>query len=333
MKGKARIIGTGAYLPKRILTNSDLEKLVDTSDEWIVTRTGMKERRIASDDEYSSNMGAEAAKNAIEMSGLSAEDIDFIIVATLTPDYAFPSTGCIIQNLLTTKTIPALDIEAGCTGYIYALSIAKAYIEAGIYNNILVIASDKISTIVDYSDRSTCVLFGDGAASCVVSNKGKGLFIRGVTLGSDGSQGELLMLPAGGSRNPTSIETVKQGKHFIHMAGNEVFKHAVRRMEYSSKECLKQVGLKEDDISWLIPHQANIRIIDAIAKRFKNLSQDRVFKKVVEKFGNTSAATVGISLDILNREGKIKTNENVLLTAFGSGLTWGSAIITEGDDG
>jgi len=322
---KARIIGTGAYLPKRVLTNSDLEKMVDTSDEWIVSRTGMRERRIAAEDEFTSDMGIKAAKAAIAKANIDPNSIDLILVATLTPDYTFPSTACLIQSALGIEAA-AVDIQAACSGYIYGLSMAKAFVESGLYSNILIIAAEKLSSIVDYEDRSTSILFGDGASACVVSDQGKGLVIRNVILGADGDQADILKMPAGGSRNPTSQETVNQKMHFIKMGGREVFKHAVRRMETSSKECIDRAGLKEEDISWLIPHQANIRIIDAIAKRFQ-VPNERVFI-TVDKYGNTSASSVGIALDELLEEKTVASGDNILLTAFGAGLTWGSTVLT-----
>lgn len=325
---KAKIIGTGSYVPEKVLTNSDLEKMVETSDEWIVTRTGIRERRLARPDEYTSDMGFEAAKKAIEDAKIQPNDIDCILVATLTPDYIFPSTACLIQKQLGIENAPAFDMQAACSGYVYALAIAKAFVEQGMYKNILLIASEKLSSIVNYKDRSTCVLFGDGASACVVSAASSGLWIRGVSLGADGSLSQLLILPGGGCKNPPSHETVDKEMHYLKMEGNEVFKHAVRRMESASKECMESVGLQETDISWLLPHQANERIIDAIAKRFKHLPNDRVYKKIVHYFGNTSASSIGIALDYLRKEQKILSKENILLTVFGAGLTWGSAILT-----
>jgi len=324
---QAIIIGTGSYLPERVLSNSDLEKLVDTNDEWIVTRTGIKERRIAAPDESASDMGIKAAQKAIEKAKIDPKKIDLVLVATLSSDHTFPSTACIIQSKLKLEA-PAMDIQAACSGFIYGLSLAKAYIQAGLYQNILFIATEKLSSIVDYEDRGTCILFGDGAAACVVSNHGPGLTIRDVVLGADGDQTEILMMPAGGSRLPTTKETVESKLHYIKMEGKEVFKHAVRRMESSSKECLEKAGLKESDISWLVPHQANIRIIEAIAKRFE-VPQDRVFI-TIDKYGNTSASAVGIALDELLNQKTIAPGENLLLTAFGAGLTWGSTVLTYG---
>jgi len=329
MNSKAKIIGTGSYLPERVLTNRDLERMVETTDEWIVSRTGMRERRIAGPDEYSSTMGAAASLAAMADAGISALEIDFIIVASLTPDYIFPSTACLIQQQIGAKSASAVDIQAACTGYLYALSMAKAFVESGMYKNILVVAPDKLSSITNYKDRSTCILFGDGAAACVVSLKGragKSLTIENVRLGADGEQAELLIQLGGGCRNPASAESVAKDLHYIKMSGNEVFKHAVRRMESVSKECMELAEVHEKEIAWVIPHQANIRIIDAIAKRFEHLPAERVFK-TVEKYGNTSASSIGIALDELLREGKAESGEKILLMAFGAGFTWGAAVL------
>jgi 3-oxoacyl-[acyl-carrier-protein] synthase III len=323
---KARIIGTGSYLPEKVLSNHDLEKMVDTSDEWIFTRTGMKERRIAGPEEFASDMGYFAALQAIEIAKISVEEIDLILVATLTPDYVFPSTACLLQTRLKAVNAAAIDIQAACTGYVYALSQAKAYIDSGLYKNVLIVASEKLSSIVNYKDRNTCVLFGDGAAACVVSGKGKGLLIRDVRLGADGGFAEIIILPAGGSRNPATAETVCDGMHYLRMEGKELFKHAVRRMESVSKQCLDSAGLVESDISWLVPHQANMRIIEAIAKRFE-VQPERIYL-TIHKYGNTSSSSIGIALDELLREKEIAEGENILLTAFGAGLTWGASVLT-----
>lgn len=326
-KLKAKIIGTGSYLPDRILTNQDLEKMVETSDEWIVARTGIKERRIAREDEFTSHMGIKAAQLAIENAGLKADQIDFILVATLTPDYLFPSTACLIQHALGAKKASGVDIQAACAGFLYLLSMAKSFIESGVYKNILVIAAEKLSAITNYKDRSTCILFGDGAAACVISGEGKkGLVIENVQLGADGERASLITLPAGGSRLPASAATIANGQHYIRMAGNEVFKHAVRKMEAACKDCLDAVGATEKEISWLIPHQANIRIIDAMAKRFEHLPSERIFK-TVQKYGNTSASSVGIAIDELLKSVSLNKGERVLLTAFGAGLTWGAGLL------
>ncbi|MEN9654026.1 MAG: 3-oxoacyl-[acyl-carrier-protein] synthase 3 [Chlamydiota bacterium] len=328
MIDKAKIIGLGSYLPERVLTNRDLEQMVETSDEWIVSRTGMKERRVARSDEYTSDMGLQAARLALDDAGLLPDAIDLILVATLTPDYLFPSTACLIQTRLGAHKAAAVDIQAACTGYLYALSFAKACVESGAYRNVLIVAAEKLSSITDYQDRSTCILFGDGASACVVSKAKDGLVIESVTLGCDGEQAQLLMMPAGGARRPASVETVQERGHYIKMAGNEVFKHAVRRMEASCKECLDQAQVKETEVNWLVPHQANVRIIDAIARRFDHLPAERVFK-TVHKYGNTSASSVGIALDELLTEHPIADGDRILLTAFGAGLTWGSVLLRQ----
>ncbi len=323
---KARIIGLGSYVPENVLSNKDLEKIVDTTDEWIVSRTGMKERRIAGENEFTSDMGYEAAKKALEAAKVSPESIDLILFATHTPDYVFPSTACLIQSRLGARRAAAVDLQAACTGYIYAVSMAKAYIESGMYQNILVVASEKVSTIVDYEDRNTCVLFGDGASACVISGQGKGLLINQAVLGSDGDQAKLLVLPAGGAKKPASSETVQAKEHYLRMEGKEVFKHAVRRMEEAVKSCLERSGLSQESISWLVPHQANIRIIDYLAKRFK-VPNERVFL-TIHKYGNTSSSSVGIAIDELLREKDVKNGEHIVLFAFGAGLTFGAITLT-----
>ena len=325
MNCKAKIIGLGSYLPERVLSNRDLEKMVKTSDEWITARTGMKERRLAATDEFTSDMGCIAAKRALKDSGKRREDIDLILCATLTPDYIFPSTACLIQDSLGAVNAAAMDMQAACTGYIYALSVAKAYVESGIYKNILIVATEKLSSIVDYEDRNTCVLFGDGASACVVSKGIKGLAIENVSLGSDGQQSELLILPAGGSKRPASLETVQRGQHFLRMEGREVFKQAVRRMEEAVKGCLDALNLSEKGIDWMVPHQANIRIIESLAKRFK-VPKECVYL-TIHKYGNTSASSVGIALDELIKEKAIDQGARIILFAFGAGLTWGATCL------
>lgn len=324
---KARIIGLGSYLPEKVLTNQDLEKIVETSDEWIVSRTGMRERRIAAENEFPSDMGTQAALQALASADLKAEDIELIIVATMSPDYISPSTANLIQAKLKANKASAFDIQAACTGFLYALSIAKAFIESGHYRHILVIASEKMSTFIDYKDRATCVLFGDGAAAAVISHQGEGFYIDTLCLGSDGQLADLVKIPAGGSRFPANIETVEKRLHYFQMTGNEVFKHAVRRMSAAARECLAKAGLQEQDVSWLVPHQANKRIIDAIAKNF-NIAEERVYQ-TVHKYGNTSASSIAIALHELIQEQDFKKGEHLLLTAFGGGLTWGAAILTK----
>lgn len=327
---KAYITAVGTYLPEKILSNLDLEKLVDTSDEWIVSRTGMRERHIARDDEFTSDMGSNAARVALERAGMRADEIDVIIVATLSPDYAFPSTACLIQSTLGAKNAAAFDIQAACTGMVYAMAVAKSFIESGMYKNILIVASEKLSSITDYQDRNTCILFGDGAAACIIQGEGPGLEIGKISLGADGDQSSLLLLPAGGCRNPATKESVEKRLHYLKMDGKEIFRHAVRRMESAAIECIHQSGLKETDITYLVPHQANVRIIDAIAKRCK-IDDERVIK-VVELYGNTSASSIGLALEKLVVENRIKDKDHLLLVAFGAGLTWGSLILTARGD-
>lgn len=327
MTKKAKIIGTGSYLPSRILSNRDLEQIVETSDEWITTRTGMKERRLAAADEFPSDMGALAAKKALEDAEVLSTDVGCILVATHTPDYMFPSTACLIQARLEMPQAAAVDLQAACSGMLYALSIAKAYVESGMYETVLVIASEKLSSIVDYEDRTTCVLFGDGASACVVSSKGRGLVINHVCLGADGSQENLIKLPAGGSRLPASQESVAARLHFIKMEGKETFKYAVRRMESAAKECLEHENLEEKDLKWLIAHQANIRIIEAMAKRFE-IPRERVYT-TIHKYGNTSSSSVGIVLDELKQRGVVEAKDRLLIVAFGAGLTWGAALLQQ----
>jgi 3-oxoacyl-[acyl-carrier-protein] synthase III len=318
----ARIIGTGCYLPEKVLTNQDFEKMVETSDEWISSRTGIKERRIAAQDEFTSDMGYKAALAALKDADLSPEEVDLVLVATITPDCAFPSTSCKIQHRLGATKAAAFDMQAACSGYIYGLSLAKALVEAKVYKNILLIASEKLSSIVNYEDRNTCVLFGDGASACVISDhpgKNISLCIRDISLGSDGEQANLITVPAGGSCMPASLETVSAKLHYLQMEGKEVFKHAVRRMEAACKECIDRVGLKEEEIS------------ETIAKRF-NIPMERVYL-TIHKYGNTSASSVGIALHELLEEKRLSKGANILLTAFGSGLTWGACILTKENEG
>lgn len=323
----ARVIGLGSYLPKKVLTNQELEQMVDTSDTWITSRTGMHERRIAAADEFPSDMGAQAARQALQACDVSPKEIEMILVASMTPDYISPSTANLIQAKIHAEHAASMDIQAACTGFLYALSIAKAYVEAGFYRYVLVIASEKMSAFIDYKDRSTCVLFGDGAGAAVIASEGEGLAINTLCLGSDGEFADLVKIPAGGSRHPASLETIGQHLHYFKMTGNEVFKHAVRRMTAAARACLTKAGLEETDVSWLIPHQANNRIIDAIAKNF-NIPEERVYK-TVHKYGNTSASSIPIALHELMQEQEFQEGEHLLLTGFGGGLTWGAAILTK----
>ncbi len=324
---KARIIGTGSYLPEKVLTNFDLEKMVETSDEWIVTRTGMKERRIAAADEHASDMGTAAARKALEVAALTAADIDLIIVATMSGDQPAPSTAAFVQRNLGAKNAAAMDIQAACTGFIYGLSMAKAYVESGIYRRVLLIAAEKMSALVDYTDRSTCVLFGDGASAAIIASEGEGLYIDTVSLGADGDLVDLLHIPAGGTRMPATAETISERKHYFHMVGTETFKHAVRRMTAAAQKCLDSAGIGTQDLRWLVPHQANVRIIDAISESIA-MPDERVFK-TVHKYGNTSASSVGIALDELLVAHAPNVGEYLLLVAFGAGLTWGATVLSK----
>lgn len=324
---KARLIGTGSYLPERIMTNQDMEKIVDTSDDWIVSRTGIKERRVASSEETQKYMGLQAAKKALIDAHIEVQDLDMILVASMSPDYIIPSTSAMIQSDLGATKAAALDIQAACTGFIYGLSLAKAFIESGLYDNILVIASEKLTPFLNYKDRNTCVLFGDGAGAAIVSSKGDGFSIDALCLGADGELADKLIIPGGGTRHPATLETIANDLHYVHMDGKEIFKHAVRRMSAAAKECLIKANVAEEQISWLVPHQANIRIIEAIAKNF-NIPNEKVFK-TLHKYGNTSAASVAIALDELVHGEQISSGTKLLLVAFGAGLTWGAAILTK----
>lgn len=323
----AKIIGIGKYLPTKVLTNQDFEKIVDTTDEWIFTRTGIKERRIANAEEFTSTMGIEAAKKAIDNAKIKSEKIDFIIVATATPDYLVNCTAALIQSALGLTSIGAVDIQAACSGFLYGLAIAKGLVETGLYKNILLIASEKMSSFVDYTDRTTCILFGDGAAAAVISSEGAGLTIGAVNLGAEGKYSDLITVPAGGARCPASKESVDQKQHCFKMRGQEVFKLAVRNMSASSQKCLEQMELQSGDITWVIPHQANLRIIDAVGKAL-NIPDNKIYK-TVEKYGNTSASSIPIALDELLSSKSLSKGDTILVTAFGAGLTWGAAILTK----
>lgn len=326
-KPAARIIGLGSYLPDKVMTNKDFETMVETSDEWIVSRTGIQERRIAAEGELPSHMGAAAAKIALQKAGIHPEQIGLVLVCTMTPDYTSPSTAALIQHAIGATSAAAVDIQAACTGFLYGLSMAKAYVESGLSPYVLVIASEKMSSIMDYTDRNTCVLFGDGAAAAVVAGEGRGLLINHIALGSDGELAHLVIVPGGGSRHPASTETIAKRMHYFKMEGKEVFKHAVRRMTSAAKECLQSAGIKEEDLKWIVPHQANIRIMDAIAKGF-NTPSERVFK-TVHKYGNTSASSVAIALTELTESHPLKKEDHLLLVAFGGGLTWGATLLTQ----
>jgi len=319
------IKSTGGYVPKRILTNKDLEKMVNTSDEWITTRTGIKERRIASADESSSDMGYQAAKIALERAEISPEELDLIIVATITPDMFFPCTGCFIQDKLGAKNAVAFDISAACSGYIYALILANKFIADGSYNNALIIGVDKLTSIVDWEDRNTCVLFADGAGAAVIVPSNGESKLLAFDMGTDGSWSEQLCIPGGGSKNPASRKTIDNKLHYIKMDGNAIFKVAVNRMKETFEKSMKKANITADEISILIPHQANMRIIKSLG-RFLKIPEERVYVNI-DKYGNTSAASIAIALNEANEKGIIKRGDIIGFDAFGGGLTWGSAII------
>ena len=322
----ARITGTGAALPDKILTNADLERMVDTSDEWITIRTGIKERRIASDGEFTSTLSVGAARSALEMSGVAADELDLIILGTVTPDFPFPATACIVQQELGAVNAAAFDISAACSGFVYGLSIAEKYIQTGAARNILVIGAEVLSRIVDWTDRNTCILFGDGAGAAIVQASQDEAGLLSTHIFSNGSYWNTLYQPGCGSRNPaTKQSTIDERLFFIKMEGNDVFKHAVRAMEEAACAALTANNMTPSDISLFIPHQANRRIIDATTKRL-GVPSDKVFLNL-HHYGNTSSASIPITLDEANRAGRLKSGDIILLTAFGGGFSYGSALI------
>lgn len=322
---RAGILGMGSYAPEKILTNSELEKMVDTSEQWILTRTGIRERRIAAPEEATSDLALMAAKKALEDAQIGPGDLDLIIVATNTPDNLFPAAACIVQDRLGARRAGAFDLLAGCTGFIYALSVGVQYVVSGCYRYVLVIGAETLSRIVDWEDRNTCVLFGDGAGAVVLGRAPGGYGILHTKLGSDGSGGQHLYVPAGGSRLPATGETVGRKLHFIRMNGREVFKFAVRTCGDGSLEALQESGLSLGDINFLIPHQANTRIIEAAAKRLE-LPMEKVLVNV-DRYGNTSTASIPMALEEAVSQGRIKDGDNILMTGFGAGLTWAVALM------
>ena len=319
------IIGTGSYVPERILTNRDLEKIVETSDEWIRTRTGIGERRIAAPEEATSDMATNAALAAMSQAGVSAEQIDLIIVATVTPDMFFPATACWVQKKLGAIRAACFDVSAACSGFIYAMEIAQQFISNHVYNTVLIIGADKLSSIVDWSDRNTCVLFGDGAGAAILRNRGASHGVIATHMGSDGEFTDILFMPGGGSRCPITSANVDQKLNTIKMLGKETYKQAVTAMSDAADRALESAGLKYEDIACVIPHQANMRIIEAIAHRM-GLPVDKFYVNL-EKYGNTSAAAVAIALDEAHRNGRFKIGDYILLVVFGGGLTWASSVI------
>ena len=325
MAKNAVITGWGFYAPTRVVTNFDLAKFVDTSDEWISSRTGIKERRFASDGENTSSMSTRAARAALERAKLRPQDVQLIIVGTCSPDYLFPATACIVQSEIGATRAGAFDVEAACTSFVTALGVARGMISSGTVANAVVIGAECLSRLLNFQDRTTCVLFGDGAGAVVMEASNASVGVESVVLHSEGAKGELLMVKAGGSRVPATKETVEQGQHFITMQGGEVFKLAVKSMADAAEEALREAGLTLDDIDVMIPHQANLRIIDGVAKRL-HFPMEKVFVNI-QRYGNTSAASIPIAIAEAESQGRLRRGDKVLLVAFGGGFTWGAAVL------
>lgn len=319
------ITGVGSYVPEKVLTNADLERLVETSDEWITTRTGIKERRIAAAHESTSDLAAKAAKRALKMAGVAPEQVDLIIVATLTPDMQFPATACLVQRKLGATRAAAFDVEAACSGFVYALEIGQQFIVSRTYETVLVIGAEKLSSIVNWKDRNTCVLFGDGAGAAVLQHRQNSHGLLTAVMGADGSKADLLSMPGGGSACPATIESVTAGLHFLRMDGKETFKNAVQAMVSAAHEAMQRCEIDITKIKCLIPHQANQRIIDAVGERL-NAHPGQFFVNL-HKYGNTSAASVAIALDEAVSARKVNRGDLILIVVFGAGLTWGAAVI------
>jgi len=319
------ITGVGSYVPEKVLTNHDLEKLIKTSDEWITSRTGIKERRIAAADEFTSDLAVKAAERAMKMAGVTAEQIDLIIVATITPDMPFPNTACLVQKKLGATRAAAVGLEAACSGFIYALEIGQQFIMTRTYQTVLVIGAEKLSSIMNWKDRNTCVLFGDGAGAVILQNRAHSHGLLTAIMGADGNKADLLSMPGGGCRCPATAESVAADLHFLRMDGKETFKNAVNAMNSAAHEVMRRCGIDITKIKCVIPHQANRRIIDAVGDRL-GATPEQVFVNV-EKYGNTSAASVAIALDEAVASGKILRGDLILLVVFGAGLTWGAAVI------
>ncbi|MEI7027372.1 beta-ketoacyl-ACP synthase III [Paenibacillus sp. y28] len=319
------ILGTGKYVPDRILSNHDLEKMVDTNDEWIVTRTGIRERRISSDEQASSDLALEAAKGALDSAGITADQLDLIVVATITPDMAFPSTACILQEKLGARKAAAFDLSAACSGFIYGLANASNFIATGMYQYALVVGAECLSKITDYTDRNTCVLFGDGAGAVVIGRVPEGRGFKSFELGADGSGGDLLKVCGGGSRNPSSAASLESKLHFIQMAGADVFKFAVRIMGAAAEEVLRKAKWEKADIDLLVPHQANKRIIQSAMERLE-LPPEKCMVNL-DRYGNVSAASIPLALAEAVEEGRLKEGDKLILVGFGGGLTWGASAL------
>ncbi|HWR44019.1 beta-ketoacyl-ACP synthase III [Sporomusa sp.] len=319
------ILGIGSYVPEKIITNFDLEKTIDTTDKWIVERTGIRERHVVAEGEATSDLATRAAERALLDAGISAEEIDLIIVGTVTPDMQFPSVACLVQNNIKAVNAAAFDLTAVCSGFVYGLATGSSFIKAGTYKKVLVIGAESLSKITDWSDRNTAILFGDGAGAAILGETDAGYGILGIDMGADGNGGDLLRVPAGGSRLPTTEETISQRLHYTQMDGNEVFKFAVKVMGETVNKALENAKLTAKDVTYLVPHQANMRIIQSAAKRL-GLPMDRVVVNV-DKYGNTSAASIPIALDEGIKSGRIKNGDVIALVGFGGGLTWGATII------
>lgn len=321
----AGIAGVGSYLPDRILTNADLEKMVDTTNEWILARSGIRERRITSPEQATSDLAVAAGLRALADAGIDAEEVDLVIVATNTPDMFFPATACLVQDRIGAKKAGAFDLAAGCTGFIYAMAVGSQFIAANSCQTVLVIGAENLSKITNWEDRRTCVLFGDGAGAVVLKPVPEGSGILSFKLWADGSKGRILTMPAGGSRLPATSKTVEEKLHYIHMKGRDVFKFAVRITAKAAREVLSAAGLKSSDVDFFIPHQANVRIIEAAAKRL-GLPPEKVLVNV-DRYGNTSTASIPIALDEAVRNSRIKKGDHVLMVGFGAGLTYGAAVV------
>jgi 3-oxoacyl-[acyl-carrier-protein] synthase III len=319
------ISGVGSYVPAKVLSNADLEKLVDTSDEWITTRTGIKERRLAAKGEFTSDLATHAALRAMKNAGVTAEQLDLIVVATITPDMPFPSTACLVQRKIGAHRAAAFDLEAACSGFIYGLEIAQQFIMSRTYDTVLVIGAEKLSSIVDWKDRNTCVLFGDGAGAAVLQNRPNAHGLLTAVMGADGRKADLLFMAAGGSRCPASTESVAAGLHYLRMEGRETFKNAVQAMQTAAREALRRCEIDISRIKCIIPHQANRRIVDAVCQRL-GAKPEQLFINL-HKYGNTSAASVAIALDEAVSSGRVQRGDLILMIVFGAGLTWGAAVI------